>query len=152
MHHKLHELLGRFQSVREVGPGRWRCRRPGSDGYNVSVAVSESGAILLHDFGGRSAAEVLAEFGMTLADLAPERPALERHQSPQERREARRALALASVESAAQVLDNNASVLQAAAAMLAEGHRLDAEDRDRLSAAHDAIVGVRMLLRAEVRP
>ena len=152
MHHKLHDLLARFQSVREAGPGRWRCRRHGSDGHNVAVALSDSGAILIHDFSGRTPAEVLAEVGMELADLAPERVALDREQNPHERREARRALALASVQSAAQVLDTNAATLQAAAAMLAEGQRLDAEDRDRLSAAHDAIVGARLLLRAEVRP
>lgn len=152
MHRNLQTLLARFAAVREAGPGRWRCKRPGSSEFNVRVAIGENGGVLLHDHAGRSPAEVLAELGMTLADLAPEREELHRVQSPAERREARRSLALASVESAARVLDSNANVLQAAAAMLAEGQRLDAEDRDRLSAAHDAIVAARMMLRAEVRP
>jgi hypothetical protein len=149
---KVNRLLSRFKSVRPAGPNRWRCRRPGSDAHNVAVALSDNGRILIHDHAMRSPAELLAELGMTLADLAPERAALDRPQSPQERREARRALSLTSVESAARVIGARAVVLQAAAAMLAEGHALSPEDRDRLSEAHEAIEAALMVLSAEVRP
>lgn len=148
----LQVMLSRFRAVRPAGPNRWRCRRHGSGSYNVSVALSDSGKVLICDHAGRTSAEVLAELGMTLADLAPKRVGLDRVQSPQELRANAERLALASMQDIAKVLDTAATTVQAAAAILDTGHPLTSDDRAQLAGAHEAITAARMMLKVEIRP
>lgn len=67
-------LLERLEQVRENGRGRWMARCPAHDDRSPSLSVREAddGTLLLHDFGGCSAADVLAAVGLELRDLFPE--------------------------------------------------------------------------------
>ncbi len=74
-HNPADTLLSRLEGVRETGPGRYLARCPAHDDKSPSLSVRElpDGVILLHDFAGCGAADVLAAVGMTLADLFPDR-------------------------------------------------------------------------------
>jgi len=80
-------LLERLQGVRRTGPGRWLARCPAHKDRSPSLSVREldDGRVLLHDFAGCSAAEIVAAAGLTLADLMPER-APDAHRAPREAR------------------------------------------------------------------
>jgi hypothetical protein len=113
----------------------------------LSIAEADSGAVLVNDFSGHSVAEVLDALGLRPSDLYPGR---ERPQSAADRRENRRALALASVQSAAEVLAAEALVLLAAAGWLRSGEPLPEVELDRLQVAERRIDAARLALSAEV--
>jgi hypothetical protein len=71
-----HKLLSLLQKVKKTGPGRWIACCPAHQDRRPSLAIREleDGRLLLHDFAGCSAAEVLAAIGLSLKDLFPERP------------------------------------------------------------------------------
>lgn len=64
-------LLGRLAAVKQTGPGRWIARCPGHEDRHPSLSIRETndGRILIHDFGGCSAVEVMAACALRLADL-----------------------------------------------------------------------------------
>lgn len=68
-------LLARLDRVRRVGHGKWvaRCPAHADRGPSLSIAEAGDGRILLHDFGGCSASEVLGTLGLEFSDLFPER-------------------------------------------------------------------------------
>lgn len=68
-------LLDRLDGVRATGSGRWIARCPAHQDRSPSLSVRElgDGTILLHDFAGCAAHEVLAAVGLSLADLCFER-------------------------------------------------------------------------------
>jgi hypothetical protein len=67
-------LLDRLERVKQTGPGRWLARCPAHEDRSPSLSIREldDGRILLHDFGGCEAADVLAAIGLALSDLFPE--------------------------------------------------------------------------------
>lgn len=69
----IEKLLSRLQRVREVGPGKWTASSPTREDRHPSLAIRElpDGRVLVHDFGGDSAAEIVAAVGLTLSDLFP---------------------------------------------------------------------------------
>lgn len=70
-------LLDRLQRVRKTGAGRWVACCPCHDSTSkASLAVRElpDGRVLVHDFGGCAAEDVLAAVGLEFADLFPEPP------------------------------------------------------------------------------
>ncbi|HEX6996135.1 MAG TPA: DNA primase [Gammaproteobacteria bacterium] len=69
------ELISRLDGVRETGAGRWLARCPAHDDRSPSLSIREcdDGTILLHDFGGCSALEVVESIGLEFADLFPTR-------------------------------------------------------------------------------
>lgn len=80
------KLLSRLDGVKPTGPGRWVARCPAHEDKHPSLAVRqlEDGRILIHDFAGCTAGDVLAAVGMSLEDLFPERE--DGHQAMRERR------------------------------------------------------------------
>ncbi len=69
------KLLSLLHGVRRTGESRWISRCPSHQDRSPSLAIKElpDGRILVHDFSGCSAAEILAAVGLTLQDLFPER-------------------------------------------------------------------------------
>ena len=68
-------LLSRLDKVRQTGPSRWIAACPAHDDRSPSLSVRalDDGRVLVHDFGGCAAADVVAAVGLTLADLYPEK-------------------------------------------------------------------------------
>lgn len=67
-------LLSRLDGVRQTGPGRWLARCPAHDDRRPSLSIRETddGTVLIHDFGGCEAVDVIAAVGLELADLFPD--------------------------------------------------------------------------------
>lgn len=67
-------LLSRLDGVRETGAGRWIAKCPAHEDRSPSLSIRElgDGRVLLHDFAGCEASDVLAAVGLSLADLYPE--------------------------------------------------------------------------------
>jgi hypothetical protein len=124
------KLLDRLQGVRGSGPGRWLARCPAHEDRSPSLSVREldDGRVLLHDFGGCSAADVLAALGFTLGDLFPERA--EQHTRPSRDRAHWHA-----AREALRAVRGEVLVVAIAAETLANGVPLTRADRDRLTAA-----------------
>jgi hypothetical protein len=113
----------------------------------LSIAEADSGAVLVNDFSGHSVAEVLDALGLRPSDLYPERA---KEQSPSDRRENRRALALASVQSAAEVLAAEGMIVLSAVGWLLKGEVLPEVEIKRLREAGRRIGAVRAALSCEV--
>jgi hypothetical protein len=141
-------VLSRLQGVRKSGRG-WRADSPvtGSKGA-VSICEADSGAVLLNDFSAASVTEVLSAIGLRPSDLYPPRA---KEQSPADRRENRRALALASVQSAAEVLAAEGTIVLSAVGWLLTGEPLPESEVERLREAGRRIDAVRAALSCEVR-
>lgn len=69
-------LLSHLDGVRRTGPSRWLAKCPAHDDRKASLAIREldDGRVLLHDFAGCEADDVLAAVGLTFDALFPERP------------------------------------------------------------------------------
>ena len=71
-------LLSRLEVVKATGPGRWIARCPSYQDRSPSLSIREvDGRILIHDFAGCSAADILAAVGLSLRDLFADRPPCE---------------------------------------------------------------------------
>ncbi len=68
-------LLDRLDKVKATGPNRWIAACPAHADKSPSLAIRETaeGRILLHDFGGCAAHDVLIAVGLEFSDLFPER-------------------------------------------------------------------------------
>ena len=125
------KCLSRFKGVRQTGPGRWVFNVPTRKDNHPSGSAREldDGRLLLHDFGGDSAAEMLAAVGLTLNDLYPEQ--VTAHGKPERRpfiaTDALRCVAF------------EALVCAAAAAAMATGEPLSSVDRERLLVAAERL-------------
>ena len=78
-------LLSKLERVRNTGRGRWIASCPTRQDKNPSMTIREldDGRILIHDFGGSSAAEILDAIGLTFSDLFPD--SLTNHCKPERR-------------------------------------------------------------------
>lgn len=67
-------LLARLDRVRQSAPGRWMARCPAHEDKSPSLSIREldDGRILVHDFGGCAAPDILAAVGLSIADMFPE--------------------------------------------------------------------------------
>lgn len=67
-------LLSRLEGVRQTGPGRWIAKCPAHEDRSPSLSIREltDGQLLLRDFAGCAAADVVQAAGLTLADLFPD--------------------------------------------------------------------------------
>lgn len=127
-------LLARLDRVKQTKPGQWIARCPAHTDKSPSLSVKAcgDGTILLHDFGGCSASDILAAVGMELADLFPERL---KPRTPEERKAAREAFKRDSWRAALGVLAREATIVEIAAHDLADNKPLSGEDHDRLLTA-----------------
>lgn len=125
-------LLSRLDGVQKSGDG-WRARCPACGGTSRKLTVAErDGRALLHCFGGCKPAEVLEAVSLSWADIMPPRHWPE---SPEERRQARRAIREAGWASALSVLALEAQVTLIASRQLSRCSVLSEEDGARLAVA-----------------
>ena len=129
-------LLDRLDRVAERGPGRWIACCPAHDDRSPSLSVrDDGGTVLLHCFGGCAAADVVAAVGLSLADLFPPETSY-RHDTG-----GRRPPGI-SAGDALRLLRRETAVVALAAADLAAGRALGAEDHARLRTAAARIAHV----------
>jgi hypothetical protein len=66
-------LLSRLDSVRSAGPSRWMARCPSHQDKRASLSIRETddGTVLINDFGGCGATDVLAAVGLEFGALFP---------------------------------------------------------------------------------
>jgi hypothetical protein len=142
-------VLSKLEGVRRCGRG-FRADSPCGNKSRgaLSIAESDAGGVLLHDFSGFSVSEVCDAIGLKVSDLFP--PS-ERAQTPADRRENRDRLALTGVRAAAEVLAAEALVLLAAVGAVLRGELLPEVEVERLREAGRRIDAVRDALACEVR-
>ena len=125
------KFLSRVEGVRQTAPGRWIFKVPTRKDKRASGSARElaDGRLLIFDFGGDSAIDMLAAVDLEMTDLYPER--LTEHGKPERRpfisTDALRCVAF------------EALVVAAAAAALATGEPLSSVDRDRLMVAAERL-------------
>lgn len=66
-------LIARLEGIRQTGPGRWVARCPAHADKSPSLSIREldDGRVLIFDFAGCGAADIVAALGLTLSDLFP---------------------------------------------------------------------------------
>ena len=131
-------LLDRLEGVKAKGPNAWVARCPAHEDRkpSLSIKATDDGRILIHDFAGCPAADVIAAVGLEFSDLFPER--IETAKGPSRDRKHRHA----AVE-ALKVLAGETLVLLIAAKALSEGQALNDRDRARLEDAAIKIAAAR---------
>lgn len=122
------KLLDRLDGVRQSGPGRWLAKCPAHDdrGPSLSIRELEDGRVLVHDFAGCAAADVVASLGLAMTDLFPERPTDHRSRPTRAWLDARDALAALAIEG---------QVLAVAAGNWCQGTEFTQTDVERVSLA-----------------
>lgn len=140
-------LLSRLDGVRKSGKG-WTARCPAHEDRTASLSIAEGGdsRILLYDFGGCRAADVLCALGLNIADLFPHTE--RRDLSPLERRQRREYAKVAQVRAALNVLGLEAKIVSIAAHDVVSGKSVDQADRERLAVAVRRIDDAREVLSA----
>lgn len=120
-------LLSRLEGVKRTGPDRWIARCPAHDDGRASLSVREleDGRVLIHDFAGCSAHEVLSVVGLKMEDLFPEREI--QHGRPE-----RRPFPAADI---LRCIGFEALVVASAGAAMLTGEPLSGVDRERLMLA-----------------
>lgn len=125
-------LLQRLDGVQKAGSG-WRARCPACGGKSrkLSMALRDD-KVLINCFGCGDAEAVLAAVGLRWADLMPPR-----HwpQSPEERRQSRRAIRECGWAAALETVAHEGVVIHLAASQLARWEPLNVEDDERLALA-----------------
>lgn len=137
-------LLSRLDAMKPAGKGyRGPCPSCGGKSAKLSVSEADNGAVLMHDFGGCTPAEVLGAVGLTLGDLFPERL---RPATDAERREVRERARIAQWQAALEVLCKEAAVVYLAQQQLVRWQFLSEEDDARLKLAETRIANARNVL------
>ena len=123
-------LLARLESVRGTGRGRWIARCPGHADRSPSLSLTEGddGRILLFCHAGCGAADIVAAVGLDLRDLFPPRPGSTCDLTGRDgHRQARMPGGLTAREATA-LLARDAGAVALAAANIAAGTAMTAED------------------------
>lgn len=137
-------LLSRLEAAKQHGRGyRARCPACGGTSAKLSITEADSGAVLLHCFGGCVPAEVLGSVGLSLGDLFPERL---RPETPAERRETQDRARVTGWQAALEMLCKEAAVVYLAQRQLANWSVLSVEDDARLKLAEERIASARNVL------
>ena len=136
-------LLARLEGVRPSGKDSWTARCPAHKdrSASLSIGMGADGRILLHDFAGCCATDIVQAVGLTLADLFPER--IRSDDSPEERRRRRMAARQHQWASALPVLEFESRVVLIVANDLRAGKAPSAEDLQRLDVAVERIEAIR---------
>lgn len=119
-------LLDHLEGVKRTGDGRWLARCPAHEDRRASLAVRElgDGRVLAHCFAGCSIAEVLGAVGLEMSALFPEKQI--------DGKPERRPFPAADILRA---VSFETMIVSLAAAQLAKGKKLAAEDHERLKLA-----------------
>lgn len=119
------EILSRLSKVKQTGRDTWLACCPAHDDKTPSLTVRAlpDGRVLIHDFGGCGAADVVAAIGLELSDLF-EKPLYHR---------AQRVSHPFTALDALRALRREAAVVAISVADLAEGRGVD-QDRVALAA------------------
>ena len=130
------KLLDRLQAVRATGPGRWLARCPAHEDRSPSLSIREleDGTILIKDFGGCGASDVVSAVGLEIRDLFPERPVEHRRRPSHSRIPAADALI---------AIDHEAHVVAIIGADVHQHRELDQETWNRLALAVQRIGSAR---------
>lgn len=134
-------LLSRLDGVRQVGPGRWVARCPAHSDHSPSLSIREAddGRILIHDFGGCAAIDVVQAVGLELHDLFAE-PL----RGP--RRHDRAAMPGWKRRQFADALEIERLAVAIGRAEAAAGRELSPGDRERLALAERRVAKLRRIL------
>lgn len=121
------DFLSRLSRVHQSGRDRWmaRCPAHADRGPSLSIRLAQDGRILLHCFAGCGASDVVEAMGLTLSDLFA-RPLYHR---------AKPVSRVLSPSEALRALAHEAGVVAIAAADIAEGKALSAQDASRVCLA-----------------
>lgn len=141
------KLLSRLDGVQSTGKG-WRAYSPCDDGKSrsLSIAVGDDGRVILHDFKGYSAVEVVHAVGLELADLF-EKP-ITSNMTPAQKRDLRERRLQSQWRAALDVLAFEATVvLMAVAKSCEEG--ITKADFERLKLAVERVADAREVLHAK---
>jgi hypothetical protein len=127
-------LLSRLDGVKRTAPNKWIAKSPTRNERTASLSIrlTDDGRVLLHDFGGSDAGEILAALGMSWLELIP--PHLRRDKraiTPAERQGHNAQAALNAIYGAA-------IITRLCANKLADGEQLTRPDHHALrQAQHD---------------
>jgi hypothetical protein len=129
------QLLDRLDRARETRRGHWIARCPAHQDRSPSLSIREldDGRVLIHDFGGCSAEEVLNAAGLNYSDLHSERAKDDRR--PRERRPW-------SISQGIRVLDFETNLITVAALNIGNGVALNDGDRERVLVARERVMHV----------
>lgn len=138
-------LLSRLDGVKRTGPGKWIAKCPTRNERTASLSIkqTEDGSILLHDFGGSDAGEVITALGLSWIHLIPPHLRNNRSYSPAERQGH-------DAQAALNAIYGSAVLVRICGNKLLDGQGLDQSDYHALRrAVHDistALDGVRGVL------
>jgi hypothetical protein len=139
-------ILSHASGIKRLGPDKAVFKSPTRDERTASVSICRGpdGSVLMHDFGGDGAAEVLAAMGLSLASLYPERN--RRDMTPAERSEMRAHARMANWVAVLGVVGLEAKVVIIAGRQIKAGKALNDEDERRLDEALIRIDSAREVL------
>ncbi len=138
------EFLGHWDDVRPVGPNSWTAKKsPDQRTGSVAMTLLSDGTWLLHDFAGTSTAQLLAERGLCLADLFPNRRQ-GRGLSLAERREVSEVSRMSRLRAAWNAIGTEVAIVEVAAREVAAGQVLDEADQARVALAADRVASARV--------
>ena len=128
-------LLSRLDGVRKRTGDQYSARCPAHDDKTPSLSVRETaeGLVLLHCFGGCSAAEVLASVGLDASSLFSKSPG----GRPLERRR------LITASQALELLASEGLLIQIVASDIARGKPVDEATRERIALAAGRVAALR---------
>ena len=131
----LHLLLDRLENVKPIGDGyRACCPAHESKSRNtLTIKQADDGRVLLHDFGGCSALDVVHGLGLELSDLF-EKP-ITHNMSPGQRRELREKVKMARWKAARSDLVVEINILLLTAGQAYRGEPISDADMDRMKLA-----------------
>lgn len=133
-------LLQRLEGIQKAGRGH-RTRCPACGGTSRKLSITEAdGKVLIHCFGGCETINVLHAVGLSWSDIQPPRHLPE---SPEERRQLRRAAREAALITALPELAYATAVVRLAAQQLHRQHALDEGDYQTLLKAEEIIGNAR---------
>ncbi len=127
-------LLARLVGVKRTAPNKWVAKSPTRNERTASLSIrqTDDGRILIHDFGGSDAGEILAALGISWLQLIP--PHLRRDKrafTPAERQGH-------NAQAALNAIHNAAIVTRICANQMADGIQLTRPDYHALRrASHD---------------
>jgi hypothetical protein len=135
-------LLSRLEGVRRSTNNSWMARCPCHEDRSPSLSIREAsdGRVLIYDFGGCGATEIVQAVGLDLADLYPPKLGLSRG-NPKLRDPA---VPRVSAQEALRLLDEESLFLVVAAEALSSGTPPESL-RVQLGAASNRIAAIRQL-------